>query len=228
MRPLFRPQAFLISLLFLLLGLTARSQAQTPPTPAKPAFDVILRLDGTEIPGRVLIITPTELRYLPLPATSTAAPPPAADTLRLAVADVFLVRYANGTREVINHPAPAASADTSGQQLVGLSAAQRASRGQRDARRYYTNSGAFWGSFGSTVYAGPLFGVVAPAVIGSAPVRPQNLRAPQPLLLRDADYARGYQQQANRTKRGRAWSGYGVATGLYVVLIVAVLASLGN
>lgn len=214
---------------FLLRGLTAAGQVPTPTTlTTKPAFDVILRLDGTEIPGRVLLITPTELRYLAQPPAGPPAAGPAADTLRLPVANVFLVRYANGTHEVLSHPTLAASADSSLQPFVGLSAAQRESRGRRDALHYYTNGGAFWASFGSTLYVGPLLGVVAPAVIGGAPVRPHNLRARQPLLLRDTNYARGYQQQANRSKRSRAWSGYGVATGLYVVLIMAVLASLNH
>ena len=193
--------------------------------PVAAASDVILLLDGQEVPGRVLLITPTELRYLPTPAPGPAA---SADTLRLPVSEVFLVRYANGTREVFSRPAdaPTVAVGNDLAPLAGFAPAQRRLRGQGDATRYYTGQGAFWGSFGATLYAGPLLGLVAPAIIGAAPVKSGNLRAPQPLLLRDYDYAQGYQQQANRRKRGRAWGGYGVATGAYVVLIAALVAGL--
>ena len=66
------------------------------PAETQPArtTDVILRTDGSEIPGRMLAISPLELRYLP---------PTGADTLRLTTTEVFLVRCANGTRELL-HP----------------------------------------------------------------------------------------------------------------------------
>ncbi len=85
-----------------LLGAGPAAQAQQPATPA--ATDVLLLTTGQEVSGRVLTITPTELTYLP------AAPTPS-DTLRLPTSSVFLVRYANGTREVLTAPAPVANDD---------------------------------------------------------------------------------------------------------------------
>ena len=82
----------LLLLLLLLLAGVGQARAQMAGT-----TDVILRTDGSEVPGRVLTISPLVLRYLP---------PAGADTLRLATADVFLVRYANGAREIL-HPAAA-------------------------------------------------------------------------------------------------------------------------
>ena len=129
---------WLLALLLLVAG-TKPTQAQTAPT------DVILRTDGTEVPGRVLSITPLELRYLP---------PAGADTLRLAAADVFLVRYANGTRELL-HPAVSTSQPDAYDLLPGLSDTQRRAQGSRDVARCYTDHGPFWASLGSTLYAGP-------------------------------------------------------------------------
>jgi len=198
-----------------LLGAGLAAQAQQPATPA--ATDVLLLTTGQEVSGRVLTITPTELTYLP------AAPTPS-DTLRLPTSSVFLVRYANGTREVLTAPAPVANDDPTPPALRGLSTPQRQQLGQRDALRYYRASGPYWGALGSTLYLGPLLGLAPTAVISSQWVRDHNLKAPTPALLQDASYAQGYRQQANRTKHRRAWSGYGVATAVYVVLIAALVA----
>ena len=200
-----------------LLGAASAAQAQQPAVPVPAAADVLLLTTGQEVSGRVLTITPTELTYLP------AAPTPP-DTLRLPVASVFLVRYANGTREVLTAPAPLPDDDPTPPALRELSLPQRQQLGQQDALRYYRARGPYWGALGSTLYLGPLFGLVPTAVIGGQWVRPGNFQAPTPALLQDASYTQGYQQQANRTKRRRAWSGYGVATALYVVLVAALLA----
>ncbi|MBD2722888.1 hypothetical protein [Hymenobacter armeniacus] len=197
-------------LLFLLLFAGARVAA------AQASTDVILRTDGAEIPGRVLTITPVAVTYLP-------AGPSSPDTLRLANADVFLIRYANGTREVLRSMAltvPAGPPDL----LPGLSITQRAELG-RAAAFYYTDRGPFWGALGATLYGGPLLGVVAPAAIAPHAVKTHNLAAPTPALLADPVYNRAYRSEALRRKRGRAWSGYAAGTGVWLVLIGSLAAS---
>lgn len=181
--------------------------------PALAQTDTILRTDGTEVPGRVLTITPLEVRYLP---------PAGADTLRLAAADVFLVRYANGTREVL-HPVTAAVGPAAAPDLLpGLSEAQRRAQGRTAAARNYTERGPFWISLGTTLYAGPLLGVVAPAVIAPRPVALDKLRAPQPELLADPAYGDAYRAEAKRRKRSQAWGGYGAGVAVWVVLIASL------
>lgn len=199
-------------LLALLLGVLRPARGQAPAD----TLDTILRRDGEEVRGRVLTLTPAVLRYRP-------AAPATPDTLTLPVAQVFLVRYANGTRELLP-PAATGSADL----LPGLTVGQRAAAGQRDALGHYTDHGPYWGTLGATLYAGPVFGLVAPAVIGGHDVKPTNFRAPTPALLADADYRRGYQQQANRSKRQRTWGGYGTGVGIYVVLFALLVGSLAN
>lgn len=198
-------------LLLLLLALAGTSQAHAQSTPT----DVILRTDGSEVLGRVLTITPLEVRYLP---------PAGADTFHLATAEVFLVRYANGTREVLHPIAPATSEKAD--MLPDLSDLQRRALGQQDARRNYTSQSPFWSTLGATLYAGPLVGLIAPAIIAPHKVSERNLHAPHPELLNDPTYGNAYRQEAHRRKRGRAWAGYGVGTGVYVVLIAAVLSGM--
>ncbi|MBO2010471.1 hypothetical protein [Hymenobacter negativus] len=196
-------------LLALLLASPSMTWAQNAPT------DIILRTDGSEVVGRVLTISPVTVSYLP---------PASADTLRLAAADVFLVRYANGTREVLHPIAPVAGPDKD-DLLPGMSDLQRRVQGRQDAARYYTNQAPFWGSLGATLYTGPLLGLIAPAVITTPAVATRNLHAPHPELLADPAYSNAYREEAHRRKRGRAWGGYGVGAGVWVVLIGALVAS---
>lgn len=202
--------------LLLLLAGAARAQNALPP--AAPT-DVIVRLDGQEVPGRVLLITPSVLRYLPAPPAGAPIPTPP-DTLQLPVAAVFLVRYANGTREVLTRPGPVAAAPQLGDgQLAALSGPERQRLGRADAARFYRGRNVFWGAAGATLYLGPLFGLGSTAGIAGHAVAPYNLRAPVPALLQDPDYSFGYRDQAHHIKRGKAWAGYGAGVGLQVVLI---------
>ena len=196
-------------LLLLLLLLAAAGPVWAQPA----ATDVILRTDGAELPGRVLTITPRELRYLPAAG---------ADTLRLAAADVFLVRYANGTREVLHPVAPPEGADL----LPGLNEAERRALARRDALGSYNDHNPFWGSLGATLYGGPLLGWIAPVVMAPRPVAADKLGAPRPELLADPAYGAAYRREAQRRKRGRAWGGFGVGMAVWVVLLGAV--GLGN
>lgn len=206
-----------------LLLLLAAALCALPPAraqaPVRP--DTILRLDGEEVRGRVLVLTPTALRYLP-------AAPAAPDTLTLPVAEVFLVRYANGTRELLHPAAGPPAPDGPPDLLPGLSPGQRLAYGRRDALGHYTDHGPYWGTLGATLYAGPLFGVIAPAIISGKEVKAENFRAPAPALLADPDYRRGYQEQANRSKRQRAWGGYGTGAGIYVALFALLVGSLAH
>ena len=124
------------------------------PAVSRTATDVIVRTNGEELPARVVRITPQLVRYLPVgPDSLGQAAAAAPDTLQLAAAEVFMVRYANGTQEVLRS-APA-SGPNSGNSLLGLSAAQRQERGRQDSRRYYKPSkGVFWGTLASTVTTG--------------------------------------------------------------------------
>ena len=196
-------------LLLLLLASAGRAGAQSAAS-----TDVILRTDGTELPGRVVTITPLELRYLP---------PASADTVRLASADVFLVRYANGTREVMRPqgPAPAPAPGP----LAGLSEAQRRTLAQRDADHGYTGRSPFWGTFAASVYGGPLLGWIAPVVIAPKPVAARNLGAPHPELLADPVYNQAYHHEVQRRKRHQTWAGYGTGMAVWVLLIGALAAS---
>ncbi|GAA4392573.1 hypothetical protein [Hymenobacter koreensis] len=213
----------LLGLLLVLLSLRGQAQQPTGGAAALPApSDIILLTNGTEIPARVLLISPAAVRYLPVPAAGNQ--PAAPDTLSLARQEVFLVRFANGTKEVLQ-PEEQPTASTS--PLVGMSADQRYQQGRADARKHYKPAkGVFWGTFGSSFYPiGVLGGVVTGVAVGTTPPRRQNLKAPQPELLNDADYYKGYRKQAQARKLGKAAEGLGVAAGIQVAVIIVVVAT---
>ena len=193
--------------------------------PALAQTDTILRTNGEEVRGRVLTLSPAELSYLPSagPDGRTLRP----DTLRLPVASIFLIRYANGTRELLQPlVVSAASAPESGP-FRDQTAHQRLQRGKADALLQYQGGGdSYAGALGATILLGPLVGIVPTVAIGNRAIKPHNLNATTPGLLLDPSYAAGYRQQASRTKRGRAWAGYGTGVGIYALLIgIAVSAA---
>ena len=207
--------------LFILVGLLGSLLAG----PVLAQTDTMLRTNGNEVRGRVLTISPACIRYLAAAGTGTPAAP---DTLQMPADSVFLIRYANGTREVL-HPqttAPA-SLDVADEPLRGLSSAQRYQRGQADARAQYRGGGAFAGTLGTTVLLGPLMGpalgLVSTVIISSSAVPQRKLAAPGPVLLRDNVYVSGYREQAKHTRRSRAWSGYGVGMGIDALLVLLLL-----
>ena len=199
----------LLVLLALLSALAAHAQT-----------DVILRTNGDEVAGKVLSISPLEVRYVPAAL--------ATDTLRLAATDVFLIRYANGTRELLQAAAPMPkrpAASTPTDLLPSLSQEERRRLGRTDAAANYHNKAAFWGSLGSSLVGGPMLGLVAPAIISTESIHTTQLAAPQPNLLTDPAYNAAYRQEAQRTKRRQAWSGYGTGAAAWLMIIIVGVSS---
>jgi hypothetical protein len=186
---------------FLLLA--ARSHAQ----------DVILYTNGEERPGKVLGITPDSVTYLSNEAGRS-------DTVHLATSSVFLIRYANGTKELLTKPATAPTEQP-------MSKEEAYAKGRLDARKYYRAPGAFWGTYAATVttlYGGPIVGV---AVAASKP-KPRNFVVPEAKLLQDPNYTAGYQRQAQNKKIGSAAGGLGAGVGTIAVVTAALMALLIN
>lgn len=192
---------------------------QAAPRAQGTVTDVIVRTNGDELPARVLGVTPQRVRYLLPPVTD--APPIAPDTLQLAVAEVFMIRYANGTKGLFQSERGFASEVSS---LVGLSAPQRYKLGRQDSRRYYRPAkGVFWGTFASTAAAGPA-GLVVGSTVALSPPSRLSLKAPAPVLLQDPDYYNGHYRQARSRKAGKAFLGFGLGAAS-LLLVLAIVSS---
>lgn len=223
MRQLFRFR-LLSCLPLLLLSLLAGAQNQ-PATPNPALPDVIVRTTGDEVPARVLVISSAAVRYFGAPDSAHAA----TDTLTLARSEVFMVRFANGTKEVMNPVGAAApEAAPAPADLAEMTIEQRYAKGENDARHYKPAAGVFWGTFGATVAGGVLGGVGTGAAIGlTAPKRASLVvQAPRPQLLEDRSYYQGFEKQAQRRKLSKAAAGFGVGMGVQTALSLAFLAIL--
>lgn len=171
------------------------------------AQDVLLQTNGEELSGKVLAITPELVTYVG----------PAADTIRLAAAQVFLIRYANGTREVLHRPAAPPP---------GLSREAAHAQGRRDARKYFKAPGVFWGTYAATVVTG-YGGLAVGLAAGVTEPKPRNFIVPEAALLHNPDYVTGYRQQAKTKKVGSAVGGFGAGVGTLVVGLAVLLAAYG-
>lgn len=215
----FCPLCLLVPGLLLSLGASAQT---TPAAPALP--DVIVRTTGDELPARVLVISSTAVRYFGAPDSAHTA----TDTLTLARADVFMVRFANGTKEVMAPPTAAGPAGPAGlAELAALTDEQRYEKGRTDAQKYKPSPGVFWGTFGATMVGGMIGGAGAGAAMGLTPPKREKIeaQAPQPQLLEDRSYYQGFEKQAQRRKLNSAAAGFGVGMGAQVLLMVALLAA---
>ncbi|HEX8349001.1 MAG TPA: hypothetical protein VF598_03500, partial [Hymenobacter sp.] len=201
--------AFFMRYLFIISGLLLlafRSSAQ----------DVILQTNGEEVKGKVVLITPERVGYI---GEGTGL----SDTLQLAHSAVFLIRYANGTKEVLNNPASAPA-------VPALSQEEAYSRGRLDARKYFKPKGAFWGTYAATVAGVGYGGLITGVAIGATKPKAHNFVVPEAALLQDPNYVAGYRRQAQNKKIGSAAGGFGAGLGTFLVLqvivVVAVLSAL--
>ncbi|GAA3919614.1 hypothetical protein GCM10022406_02590 [Hymenobacter algoricola] len=194
--------------MLLFLGLHTTAQAQ----------DVILRTNGEELPAKVLTVQPTKISYV-LPAAPT-------DTLYLNAPEVFMIRYANGTKEIIHASTYVAAP------APGLTPEQARAQGELDAVKYFKAPGAFWGTFGATVVSTPVYwlgGIATGAAVAATPPASRNLVVPDAALLKNPAYVSGYKQQAQRKKLSKAAAGFGVGVGTSVALVVvAVVVALSS
>ncbi|MDZ4822426.1 MAG: hypothetical protein SH856_03100 [Flavobacteriales bacterium] len=132
--------------------------------------------------------------------------------------DVFMIKYAKGTRELITQTKAEVIA------VGNLSPAEMRDKGKSDAKLYYKGTGAKWGSAVTTAIYPP-FGLVETLV--SAAVKPQIKReqVSDVNLLNDKNYVEGYKKQAHKMKVGKVFGGFGIGLATFTTLVVVVVAA---
>ncbi len=99
-------------------------------------------------------------------------------------------------------------------------------RGRNDANVFYKGyKGASTATYILSAFNPPLG--LATALLCSFNPQDKNLNNPYPDLMKDADYMRGYREQAGSIKRQKVWAnfGYGVLTliGFFALILVLLL-----
>lgn len=172
--------------------------------------DIIQTNDGQEIVGKVLHVGPDKVIYRYF---SDASGP----QYTLAKHEVKDLRLMAGAEPMANPEVIFEDEKTSIRSEQELIAQAR-----RDAKAYYTPSGVFWSTMGSTlVYPGA--GLVTGSVLS---VVPPNLEAgynPNRHLLKEPAYREAYEKQARKRKIGRAAAGFGAGAAVlsFVYMVVA-------
>lgn len=179
------------------------------------AQDVITKKDGSDVDAKILEVTPTEIKYKRFDNQS-------GPTFTLLISDVLLVKYENGTRDTFNQNNNNLASNESDNPYDLIE------QGKQDAVMNYKgkNSGK-GGVVATNILLGPLLGLIPAAIITSSEPQPENLRAPNPELMRNPSYNKGYTEQAEKIKKKKVWKAYGISAGVVVVLVVAAYSVAG-
>lgn len=177
------------------------------------AQDFIVKVNGDEIPARVMEITLQEVVYLQPDTTEEM-------TFRIPKKEVFMIRFGNGTKEVFTENLPEQKAIAE----EALSAEQLYRLGTRDAILYYKGNGVMWGSAASTALLFP-YGLAGAAILGFTPPGLHPDKVSDVGLLSYPEYVRGYQGQAKRQKRKKAAAGAGIGAAVVVGAVLVVLST---
>ena len=95
------------------------------------------------------------------------------------------------------------------------------SKGKADAKSFYRgrNSGSGW-TAATTILTSPLIGVLPAALCASSDPSDENLLYPNPSLMKNADYNRGYIGEAHKIKNKKVWKAFGISSGVWLVIIL--------
>lgn len=83
--------------------------------------------------------------------------------------------------------------------------------GYAHAKKYFRTGGVFGGTFATTFFTGPVFGLIPAIVCSTSPPKEANFISPNPAMLSNPNYIMGYRERAKREKSNEAWKAWGIA-----------------
>jgi hypothetical protein len=127
--------------------------------------------------------------------------------------DIFMIRYENGSKDVFNEMTANKPAQKSTSELI--------SQAKSDAKRNYKGkkSGAGW-TTATTIVLSPVLGVVPAAICASNEPSDDNLKAPDPELMKNNEYNNTYTDEAHKIKRRKVWTGFGIGSGVWLAILL--------
>lgn len=204
---------------------TAKTKPQTADTKKPDDFfsgsqpDTLVFRSGKRTAVKVLIVNEKEVKYK---LWSFQDGP----TYAAAKYELRQVNYGNGRVENFSENSKPAVSPYS----VSTGAGNNQSmyqKGKSDAVQFYRHGGgAGWVGCAATG-CGPLIALIPAVIVTNHEPKPENLGMPRAEYANNVDYQRGYAEQAYKMKKKKVWTGYGIGTGVLVVIyIVAYILSM--
>ncbi|MBA3665155.1 MAG: hypothetical protein H0W61_13230 [Bacteroidetes bacterium] len=177
--------------------------------PAAPPVDTVCFRSGKKVPAKIYELSPTEVKYKPL--SNMDGP-----VYKVNKSEVKEVVFSTGLKQSFNAADVPQYASSSGR-----SPSSMILKGRADAKANYRHTG---GSVGTGVAAMlfPPIGLIPAIICSSVPPREYNLGYPDDNLWQNRDYNLGYSKEAYRIKRKRVWSGFGLGTLGFILLLFVV------
>lgn len=178
------------------------------------AQDVISLKKGGEIKTKVVEIDKEYIKYKRFDNLN-------GPTIWVLKADVNLITYENGTKEIIEFSeSPNESATIP--PIVSSNSGNLYIDGQTDATFSYTGKKS--GATGTLIVSliSPIVGLIPAIATSASTPLVENLNSPKPELLRDQNYLKGYNYKAKRIKQGKVWTNWGVAFGLNLLAVLVL------
>jgi hypothetical protein len=171
--------------------------------------DIIIKSTGEELKVKVTEINSREVLYKWPDSLQRR-------TFSLPKTEVWLIKYANGHQEIVSP----ASSETAANQTTENPLLMY-EQGRQDAKHYYKGRGIMLASFGATLVFP--YGYAVPFALGASPPKVKPERVSDIRFLKDSDYIKGYQRQAQIKKAKKAAAGAGLGTlALFGLVILAI------
>ncbi len=95
--------------------------------------------------------------------------------------------------------------------------------GEQDAKIYYEGDGSLVGlTTGVSLLTGPVMGLLPPIAVSTTSLNDSELNYPSHALWQNTDYKTCYTEKAQKIRRKKAWTAYGISSGVHLVALFAV------
>ena len=169
--------------------------------------DILTKKNGEDIKVKVIEINQTDIKY-------KKSDNPSGPTFVISKSDAMMIRYEDGTKDMFNDVSNTNNSNNTNN-------SEMYSRGKEDAIMNYKgkNSGA-GGTAVTVILTSPLIGLIPAIACSSSEPSDENLKYTNRELMRNADYNRGYTEQAHKIKRKKIWSAFGIGSAAWLVLVL--------
>lgn len=173
--------------------------------------DVITTKTGDDIQAKVMEVGNTEIKFKRMDNLD-------GPLFTLLKADVLMIRYANGTKDIFTQEAK------KGLNAPEFSTEDYFRQGQLDAKTHYTMyKPASSGTLLTTIILSPIIGLVPAFITSNTPPEDINLGYPNKELMQNPEYYNGYTQNAMKIKSRKVWTNWGIGIGVNLAVYVFLL-----